>query len=121
MKKHLVHKRIFLGFIVSFMNFGKLWANDVSNHTNFSKNSNLTIHTFVTKNALNTTPLIVETDLEYDDSQTFQQNSFSSDNTIQSLSLLFGYNDYSSKNVANFHAIQYLSIKRYLLNCIFLI
>jgi hypothetical protein len=121
MKLQLAHKLIFLGFIALFMNLGKLCANDVSHNTDFSKNSTVKIFSFVTENALNNTPLIVENDLEYDDSQTFQQNTFSSDNTTQSFDLLFGYNNYFSKNTFIPPFLIYFPIKRYLLNCIFLI
>jgi hypothetical protein len=121
MKTQLVYKLIFLGFMALFMNLGKLCANDVSQNTDFSKNSTLKIYSFVTNNALNNTPLIVENDLEYNDSQTFQQNPVSSDNTTQSFYLLFGYNNYFSKKIVICHLLLHFPIKRYLLNCIFLI
>ena len=103
------------------MNLGKLYANDVSDDTSYSKNSTLKIYSVVTKNALNTTPLIVENDLEYDDSQTFQQYTPSSDNTIQSLNLLIRYKNYFSKKIVFVHFLLYFPVRRYLLNCIFLI
>ena len=120
MKLQLAHKLIFLGFLTLFMNLEKLRANDISYNTNFSKDSTLKTYAFTTKNALNTTPLIVENDLEYNDSQTFQQNT-SADNAIYSLSLLFGYNNYFSKKIVTGHFLLCFPTKRYLLNCIFLI
>ena len=62
-----------------FMNLGKLCANDVSFQPKYFKNSTSIIHSFDVKNVVNTTPLIVENDLEYDDSQSFQQDDSSSE------------------------------------------
>ena len=121
MKKQFRHKLIFLGFIALFINLGKVCANKISCDTDYSKNSTLTIHSFVTNNALNTTPLIVENNLEYDDSQIAQQNISSLGNPLQSFHLLFGYEDYLSQKRGMFHYSLHFPIKRYLLNCIFLI
>ncbi len=121
MKTQLVHKFIFLGFMVLLMNVGKLCANDVCRDTDFSKRTTIKIFFSVTKNVLSTTLLIVGNDLEYDDSQAFQQNLFSSDNTTQSFDSLFVYNNYFSKKIVIHHFLPYFSTKRYLLNCIFLI
>ena len=118
MKVQLVHRILFLGFMILLVSLGKLCANDVAFKADYSKNS---IAKIVTKNVLNSTPSIIESGLEYDDSQTFQKNLFSSDSTIQSLDLLFGYNSNLLKKVTISHFLLYSSIKRHLLHCIFLI
>lgn len=121
METQLVHKLIFLGSMALFMNLGKLCANDVSHKISYSKISTLTIHSFTTKNVINSIPLAVESDLEYDDSQIMQHNLASSDNIIQSLDLLFCYNNYLSPKIMRYHYLLHFPVKRYLLNCIFLI
>ena len=121
MKLGILHKIIFLGFIILFINFGEICANNVSFQIKYFKNSTSIIHSFDVKNVLNTTHLIIENDLEYDDSHSFQQNDSSSDNTIQNFNLLFRFNSFLSQKIALSHPLPYFPLKRYLLNCIFLI
>ena len=121
MKSLTLHKVIFLGFIIILMSLGKVCANNVSFQPESFKNSTSIIHSFDVKNVLNTTPLIVENDLEDDDSLSFQQNDDSSDNTIQCFGLLFRFNSLLSKKVLFSHFLPYFPLKRYLLYCIFLI
>lgn len=121
MKPPLIYKIFFLGFIALFMNLGKLCANDVSHNSDCSKNASLTIYSFTKKNVFNATPVIVESDLEYDDSQTVHHTSCTSDNISHSLDLLFGYNNYLSPKTVISHFPLQFPVKRYLLNCIFLI
>ena len=121
MKLSTLHKITFLGFIIAFMSLGKVWANDVSFQPKSFKNSTSIIHFFNIKNVLNATPLIVENDLEYDDSQSFQQNDSSSDNTIQYFGLLFRLNSFFSQKIVIPYFLLHFPIKKYLLHCIFLI
>ena len=117
MKLPLAYKLIFLGFIILFVNFGKLYAKD----GNFSKNTTVKINAFSSKNTSDRTPFMVENDLEFNDAHTFQQNFSASDNTTQSLDLLLVHHEYFSKKIAIFSFLLYFPIKRYVLNCIFLI
>ena len=121
MELRILHKIIFLGFIITFMSLGKVCANDVSFQPKYFKNSTSTIHCFDIKNVLNTTPLMVENDLEYDESKSFQQTYSSSDNTIQNFNLLFRFNSFLSQKKVFSHSLLHFPVKRYLLNCIFLI
>ena len=103
------------------MSLGKVCANNVSFQPKSFKNSTSIIHSFDVKNVLNTTPLIVENDLEDDDCRSFQQNDSSSDNTIQDFSLLFRLNSFLSQKTAFSNFLLYFPVKKYLLYCIFLI
>lgn len=119
MRIQSIHKMFFLGLIISFMSFGNVNALGFSSH--LSKNISSNIHCFVYKTTLNTTPLIVETDLDYEDSHVSQQNAPSLSNLIQSLDLLSGYKNHLSQKIGIFHYLLHFPVKRYLLNCIFLI
>ena len=121
MKLRTLHKTIFLGFIIAFMSLGKICANNVSFQIKSFKNSTSTIHSFDVKNVLNTTLIIIENDLEDDDSRSFQQSDSSSDNTIQRFHSLFRFNSFFSQKKVFSHFLPYFPVKRYLLNCIFLI
>ena len=121
MKLGILYKIIFFGFIITLMSLGKVCANDVSFQPKYFKNSTSIIHSFDVKNVLNTTLIIIENDLEDDDSRSFQQNGSSSDNTIQRFDLLFRFNSLLSKKVVFSHFLPYFPLKRYLLYCIFLI
>lgn len=65
--------------------------------------------------------LIVETDLEYEDSHISQQDTPSLNNLIQPFDLLFGYKNHLSQKTGIFRHLLHFPVKRYLLNCIFLI
>ena len=117
MKSLALHKITFLGFIIVFMNLGKIWDYDVV----ISKNNALNINYFSCKSTADNHLLGIQTDLEYDESQSFQQSDSSSDNTIQHFDLLFRFNNFLLKKIALSHFLLYFPTKKYLLNCIFLI
>lgn len=121
MRIQSIHKMFLLGFVISFMNFGNVCAKALDSSSHFSKNTSSNIHCFAYKTTFDATPLIVETVLEYDDSQISQQNAPSLDNLIQPYDLFFGYKNYLPQKISIFYYLLYFPVKRYLLNYIFLI
>lgn len=101
MKIQAIHKMFFLGLIISFMNVGSGSAKVLDSASHFSNKTPSDIHYFFYKSVFNATPVMIEKDLEYDDSQLSAQNTSPLDSSIQLYDFLFfGHKNYLSLKIA---------------------
>lgn len=122
MKIQAIHKMFFLGLIISFMTIGNGCAKVLNSSSHFCKKKISDIHYFFYKTVFNAIPVMIEKDLECDDSQLSAQNASSLDSSIQLYDFLFfSHKNHLSLKIATFDFSLHFYIKRYLLNCIFLI